>query len=410
VTADREAAPKLAVPSYLVALLAAFTSLVVLTTDVYLPVLPALGRDLGTSDAAAAATVSAVLIGIAIGQIVIGPVSDAVGRRAPLLLGASAYVVTHLLSAAAPNMVSLLVVRVLAGLATAACIVVCRAIVADVYPGVSAARAFATLGAVTAIAPVVAPLLGGLLSHVTSWRGMFVILAVVAAALTVVGWRVLPETLPAAERIPARFGAVVHDLTAVLGLRRFLAYVAAMAGVGGMLFGYIGASSFVLEDVFGLSPQGFSLAFAANSVGIFTVSWTTRHLLLTHSARRILGIGQVTALLGTGVLAVGVGRHTLPLVLAGLFVAVASIGSVMPTATTLGMAEAAGRAGSASGVIGICQFTVGAIASPLAGLFGSPWSMVVVMSVSLAVGLVLRVVLSRAPRPSSGFEPLRSTA
>jgi len=380
-------------PRHLVALLAAFTSLVVLTTDVYLPVLPQLGQDLGTSNAAAAATVSAVLVGIAVGQIVIGPLSDAVGRRAPILLGALAYAGTHLLSAIAPNIVSLLVIRVLAGLATAACIVVARAIVADVYPGSAAARAFATLSAVLAIVPVLAPVAGGLLARVMSWRGMFALLAIVAIVVAAVGWRVLPETLPPERRIPPHLGAVVHDLGAVLGLRRFLAYVAVMAAVGGILFGYIGASSFVLQNSFGLSPQAFSLVFAANSVGIFIVSWSTRHLVGRVGPRRLLFGGQVVAILGAAVLFAGVARTSLPVFLVGLFLAVASIGSVMPTATSLAMAEAPGRAGSASGVMGICQFSVGALASPLAGLGGSPWSLVVVVGVSAVAGLVLRILL-----------------
>ena len=380
-------------PRHLVALLAAFTSLVVLTTDVYLPVLPQLGQDLGTSNAAAAATVSAVLIGIAVGQIVIGPLSDAVGRRAPILLGALAYAATHLLSALAPNIVSLLVIRVLAGFATAACIVVARAIVADVYPGSAAARAFATLSAVLAIVPVLAPVAGGLLARVMSWRGMFALLAVVAIVVAAVGWRVLPETLPPERRIPPHLGAVVHDLGAVLGLRRFLAYVAVMAAVGGILFGYIGASSFVLQNSFGLSPQAFSLVFAANSVGIFVVSWSTRHHVGRVGPPRLLFSGQVVAILGAAVLFAGVARTSLPVFLVGLFLAVASIGSVMPTATSLAMAEAPGRAGSASGVMGICQFSVGALASPLAGLGGSPWSLVVVVGVSALAGLVLRILL-----------------
>jgi len=380
-------------PRHLVALLAAFTSLVVLTTDVYLPVLPQLGQDLGTSNAAAAATVSAVLVGIAVGQIVIGPLSDAVGRRAPILLGALAYAATHLLSALAPNIVSLLVIRVLAGFATAACIVVARAIVADVYPGSAAARAFATLSAVLAIVPVLAPVAGGLLARVMSWRGMFALLAVVAIVVAAVGWRVLPETLPPERRIPPHLGAVVRDLGAVLRLRRFLAYVAVMAAVGGILFGYIGASSFVLQNSFGLSPQAFSLVFAANSVGIFIVSWSTRHLVGRVGPRRLLFGGQVVAILGAAVLFAGVARTSLPVFLVGLFLAVASIGSVMPTATSLAMAEAPGRAGSASGVMGICQFSVGALASPLAGLGGSPWSLVVVAGVSAVAGLVLRILL-----------------
>jgi len=396
------AAPVVVVPPrHLVALLAAFTSLVVLTTDVYLPVLPSLGADLGTTNAAAAATISAVLVGIAIGQIVIGPLSDAVGRRRPLLLGAIAYAVTHLLSAAAPNVTTLLTVRVLAGLATAACIVVSRAIVADVYPGSASARAFATLSAVMAVAPVVAPVAGGLLAHVMSWRGMFVILAAAALLLTVVGWRMLPETLPPERRIPPRLGAVVRDLGAVLVKRHFLAYVVVMMAVGGLLFAYIGASSFVLQDVFGLTPQTYSLVFAANSVGIFVVSWVTRHVVSRTGPRRLLVVGQVCAILGVAALAVGVAASSLALVVLGLFVAISTLGLVMPTATALGMAEAPGRAGSASGVMGICQFTVGAIASPLAGLGGSAWSLVVVMGVSAVAGLVLRILLLLPTRTST---------
>jgi MFS transporter, DHA1 family, multidrug resistance protein len=380
-------------PRHLVALLAGFTSLVVLTTDVYLPVLPRLGRDLHASNAAAAATVSAVLIGIAVGQIVIGPLSDAVGRRIPMLAGAFGYAVLHVLAALAPNIATLLVLRALTGLATAACIVVARAVVADVYPGTSAARAFATLSAVTAIVPVLAPAAGGLLSHVMSWRGMFLLLAAAATVVGVIGWRGLPETRPAEQRGPARFGPVLRDLGALLRRRHFLGYVAAMAAVGGILFGYIGASSFVLEDIYALSPQQFSLVFAANSVGLFVVTWVARHLVARAGPRRLLLTGQLGSISGAGVLALGVAGVGLAAVLAGLFVSVASLGLVMPMATSLGMAEAAGWGGAASGVIGICQFTVGAVASPLAGLGDTAWSLVIVMAVSALAGLGLRLVL-----------------
>ena len=395
---EERIAPVVVPQKHLVLLLAAFTSLVVLTTDVYLPVLPQLGADLGTTNAAAAATVSAVLVGIAVGQIVVGPLSDAVGRRRPLLLGAVAYAVTHLLSAIAPNVAVLLVFRVLAGLATAACIVVARAIIADVYPGAASARAFATLGAVMAISPVVAPVAGGLLAQVMSWRGMFVILALLALLLVAVGWRTLPETLPPDRRTPPHLGAVLRDLGGVLARRRFLAYVVVMMAVGGLLFGYIGASAFVLQNSFGLSPTAYSLVFALNSVGIFVMSWVTRHIVGRTGPRRLLLVGQVSAILGVAIFAAGVVASSLPLVVLGLFVSIASLGLVMPAATALGMAEAPGHAGAASGVMGISQFTVGALASPLAGLAGSPWSLVVVMGVSAVAGLVVRLALLAGAR------------
>lgn len=378
---------------HLVPLLAAFTSLVVLTTDVYLPVLPRLGHDLGTSDAAAAATVSAVLVGIAVGQVVVGPLSDAFGRRRPLLLGSAAYAVAHVLSALAPNVAVLLAVRVVAGLATAACMVVARAVIADVHHGDESARAFATLGAVTAVAPVLAPVAGGLLAQVMSWRGMFLLLAVLAVLLTCLGARTLPETLPPADRTPAHLGDAVRGLGTLLRRRRFLAYVAVLGAVGAMLFGYIGASSFVLQRSFEVSPQQFSLAFAANSVGIFVVSAVTRHVVVRVGARALLSTGQAAGVVGAALLAAGVATSWLPLVLSGLFVAISSLGFVMPTATALGLTEATGLAGSAAGLLGISQFAVGALASPLAGVGGSPWALVAVVAAGAVAGPVLCLVL-----------------
>jgi DHA1 family bicyclomycin/chloramphenicol resistance-like MFS transporter len=226
-----------------------------------------------------------------------------------------------------------------------------------------------------------------------SWRGMFGLLAVAGTVVGVIGWRQLPETRPAELRGPARFGPVLRDLGRLLRRRRFLGFVAAMAAVGGILFGYIGASSFVLEDVYGLSPQQFSLVFAGNSVGLFAVTWVTRHLVGRAGPRRLLLVGQLGSIVGAGVLAGGVAGVGLAAVLVGLFVSVASLGLVMPMATSLGMAEAAGWGGAASGVIGICQFTVGAVASPLAGLGGTAWSLVIVVGVCAFAGLGLRLAL-----------------
>ncbi|WP_062316289.1 Bcr/CflA family efflux MFS transporter [Demequina maris] len=395
------------VPRHLVLLLAAFTALVVFTTDVYMPVLPTLQDDLATSAAAAAATLSAVLVGVAGGQVVLGPLSDAVGRRLPLLAGALAYAVAHVLSALAPSIETLLVLRFLTGLAAAACIVVTRAIVADAYPGAAAGRAFATLGAVAAVAPVVAPLLGGFLARFTGWRGMFVVLACAAVVLTAVAARALPETLPPERRIAPRPGAIARELGSVLTVRPFLAYLGAITALGVVLFGYIGASSFVLQDGFGLTPQQYSYVFALNAVGIVIASMTTRHLIARVGSVRILAVGHVASLLGAAILAVGVAVDALAVVMAGLFLAISCVGLVIPSATTLAMGAARDRAGAASGLLGICQFTAGAIASPLAGAGGSPWSLVAVVGVGAVLGPVVVVALGgrargAAPAPAPG--------
>ena len=165
----------------------------------------------------------------------------------------------------------------------------------------------------------------------------------------------------------------------MLRMRTFIAYLAATAAFGGILFGYIGASSFVLQDSFGLTPQQYSLVFALNAVGIFVASNVSRHW--SARVRTAPPAGQRAPDLRRGRRRARPGRRPAQprrSCMAGLFLAVASLGLVIPAATTLGMAAAVGRAGSASGVLGICQFTVGAIAAPLAGAGGSPWSLVVV--------------------------------
>ncbi|WP_062289547.1 Bcr/CflA family efflux MFS transporter [Demequina phytophila] len=378
-------------------LLALFTALVVFTTDVYMPVLPRLQDDFATSAAGAAATLSAVLVGIAGGQLVVGPVSDAVGRRLPLLAGGAAYAVLHVLSALAPSIGTLLALRFATGLAAAACLVVTRAIVADTYPGAAAGRAFATLGAVASLAPVIAPLLGGALARVTGWRGMFLVLAGAAVVLTAVAARALPETLPPDRRIAARAGAIARELGAVIAVRPFLAYLAATGAIGVVLFGYIGASSFVLQDGFGLTPQQYSYVFALNAIGIVTASMTTRQLVARLGSTRILAAGHAGSAAGAAVLALGVGLHSLAVVMAGLFLAIACIGFIIPSVTTLAMGAARTRAGAASGLLGIVQFTAGALASPLAGAGGSPWALVAVVGAGALAGPLAVAFVARRP-------------
>ncbi|WNM28544.1 multidrug effflux MFS transporter [Demequina capsici] len=394
-TRDGRDATAQTTPRWLVLLLGAYTALVVFTTDVYMPVLPRLEQDFATNAAVAAATLSAVLVGIAGGQVVLGPVSDAVGRRLPLLVGGIAYSVAHVLSAFAPTIEVLLLLRFVTGLAAATCLVVTRAIVADVYPGAAAGRAFATLGAVGSVAPVIAPLLGGLLARVMDWRGMFLVLAGAAVLLVALGARALPETLPRERRIPPRFGPIVSELGAVLAMRPFLAYLAAASAVGAVLFGYIGASSFVLQEGYGLSPQQYSLVFAMNAVGIVAASLTTRQLVSRMGSVRLLALGHTASAAGAGILGLGVGLHSLVVLMVGLFVAIASIGFVIPSVTTLAMAVARNNAGAASGLLGICQFTFGALASPLAGAGGSAWSLVAVVAAGALAGPLLMVMIHR---------------
>ena len=383
---------------YFVPLLGLYTALVVFTTDVYLPVLPQLGADLGVSDSAAAATISTVLIGIAIGQLIIGPLSDALGRKAPLLIGVLAYAVLHVASALAPNINVLLVERVGAGIAAAACLAITRAMIADVFPGASAAVGYSMLAAVIAVAPVVAPLAGGALANVMDWRGMFMLLAIIAFIFAVIGWFTLPETLPKQGRIAVNARAIASELWEVTCHRRFLAFVLAGAAISGVLFSYIGSSAFVLENRFGLTPALFSFVFASNAVGIFAMSWLTKLIVLRVGPAKMLRVGQLITLIGAIVLAIGLTTSQLPILLLGLFLTIASIGTVSPTSTSLGMRSVIGGAGAAAGVMGITQFTAGALLSPIASLGTSGWAMVLVILTCAAVGIAGRLILQRGTK------------
>ena len=401
--ADDVATAHLVTPKrYFVPLLGLYTALVVFTTDVYLPVLPQLGADLGVSDSAAAATISTVLIGIAIGQLVIGPLSDALGRKGPLLIGVLAYAVLHVASALAPNINVLLAERVGAGIAAAACMAITRAMIADAFPGASAAVGYSTLAAVIAVAPVIAPLVGGALANVMDWRGMFIVLAVIAFIFAVIGWFALPETLPKQRRIAVNAKVIAGELWAVTRHRRFLAFALAGAAMSGVLFSYIGSSAFVLENRFGLTPQQFGYVFASNAVGIFAMSWLTRLIVLRVGPAKVLRIGQLLTLTGALVLALGLATSQLPVLLIGLFMAIASIGMVGPTSTSLGMRAVIGGAGAAAGVMGITQFATGALLSPIASLGTTGWAMVLVILACAVIGLLGRVFLQHGTHePSS---------
>ena len=271
--------------------------------------LPRVSADLHTSDAAASATVSCVLVGIAVGQVVIGPLSDAVGRRAPLLIGAAAYALLHVLSALSTSIVMLLAVRVLAGFATAACIVVGRAWWSTCSRAPARLARSRCSAPSPSIVPVLAPVAGSLLALVMGWRGMFLVLAGArrAADRPSAGERCQSRCRPTAVRRRTSAPSCASS-GRCCGCARFLAYAAAIGAVGVVLFGYIGASSFTLQGGFGLSPQQYGLVFALNSVGIFLGSNLAARLSGRVPAARLLLVGQSVLVVGVAVLAAGVGR------------------------------------------------------------------------------------------------------
>lgn len=385
--------PSRAEPRGRVALLAALSAFGPLSMDMYLPALPELTRDLGASASAAQLTLTTCMIGLGVGQIVIGPISDARGRRGPLLTGVALYAVASALCALAPGIWTLLALRFAQGVAGAAGIVVARAIVSDLYRGAEAVRYLGLLILVSGVVPMFAPLIGGQLLHVTDWRGIFGILALTGLLLLVASWRILHETAPPpGEPVPhARvFGVLLRD-------RRFMGHTLAAGLSVTALIAYIAGSPFVLQDIHGVSPQAFSVIFAVNSAGIVAATQITRGLVERFGAERLLRAGLWLGALGAaGTLAAVATGSGLLLLLPALFVAAASVGVVLPTGTALALADHPQAAGAASGMLGVAQFGFGAAIAPLVGLGGTGDALP--MGIAMAVVAVCALLAGQMAR------------
>lgn len=386
-----------------VLLLGALSAMAPLSLDLYLPALPELQADLGGGQSAVQLTLTAAATGLAVGQLVAGPLSDRFGRRGPLLLGLAAYTVSTLLSAFAPAVSVLVGIRVLEGLAGAAGIVLARAIVRDLHSGAEAARVYALLASVSTAAPVLAPVLGGQLLRVTEWRGIFVALSLIGLALFLLTLRAVPETLPPGRRVDGGLRATATNARELLADRRFLGFVLTQGLGFGALFTYISTSSFTLQDGYGLTAQQFSLVFAANGVGIMLAAQVSRLLVRRTGPRPLLVTGlSVQVLGGAALVAAAVAGAGLPVVLPTLCLVVASAGLVFPNATALAMSGAARSAGTASALLGAGQFAIGAGISPLAGLgaAGTLLPMVLVMLGASALAWLAATALAGRTPPT----------
>ncbi len=393
-TSANAPAPRHSIPGLsarMLVVLGALSAFGPLSTDMYLPGLPSMARDLGVRPSVAQLTLSACLIGLAFGQIIAGPISDARGRKRPLLVGLGAYVLASALCAASPSIVPLLAARFIQGLAGAAGIAIARAVVRDRSEGVSAARAYALLMVVTGLGPIVAPVAGGLLLHVTDWRGIFVALVVIGAMLFISTGLFVPETLAPTARHTGGLRSTRASIGVLLRDRRYLAHTLAGCFAFGTLMSYIAASPFVLEHIHKLSAQAFSLVFAFNGFGILVGRQLGAMRVRSDGPTKVMQAGLVCQLTGaTGVLAFTVFAPRLVPILVCLFVAVASIGAIMPMATALAMEDHPERAGSASGILGFIQFLLGSTVAPLVGIAGpgSALPMAIAMPTCSVIALI----------------------
>ncbi|MEK6345655.1 MAG: multidrug effflux MFS transporter, partial [Curtobacterium sp.] len=327
-------------------------------TDLYLPAFPRMTTDLGASATAVQLTLTAFLVGVTAGQLVFGPLSDRFGRVPPLVAGAALCVLASVAAVFAPNIGILIVARLLQGLGGAAGMVISRAVISDLATGKAAARAFSLMMIVGGVAPVVAPLLGGLLTGPIGWRGLLTIVLGLSVVMLIAVLAVVRETHVRERRdaLRAERQGTGSGLRA-LRSRAFLANTALFGFAFAVMMAYISASPFLYQDMIGFGTVGYGLAFGCNALALMGVSILSAKLTATRSVAGVLGLGIVLVLASTVVFGILVAVAAPAIWLAvPLFTAVGSLGLVLGNATALALGAVPAAAGSASAVLGALQF------------------------------------------------------
>lgn len=347
-------------------------------------------------------TLSACILGLALGQVIAGPISDAIGRRRPLLIGIVAYVLASLLCVFAPSVTMLTILRFIQGFAGAAGLAIALATASDLYSGVVLARCFALLMLVQGISPIVAPVVGSQLLVITSWHGVFITLALIGVVMLLASAFWLGETLPASRRQSGGLAATLGAFRELLLDRRFIGYALSSGFAFAACIVYISVSPFVLQNIYGVSPQIFGILFGANALGLVIMSQVSGRLVGRIAPQKLLAWGMAAiAIGGIALLVVVLSGIGLVGVLVSAFVITGSLGFIMPNITTLALSDTK-AAGSASALLGVLQLSLGAITAPLVGLAGtaSALPMAAVMAAFALATLVAFLVLSRPTRMS----------
>ena len=371
-------------------------------TDLYLPAMPATAVDLGASTQALAFSVTTLLIGLALGQLLAGPLSDTYGRRRTLLAGLVVFTASALVCAITPSVEVLIAARFVQGVAGAFGLVIPSAVITDYSRGREAARLFSRIALIGSIAPIVAPLIGAQLLDLFGWRGPFVALTLIGLILITSVAVGLPESLPREKRAARGTGPAVRAMAMLTRDLDFMGYTVTTALVFVAFFAYLTGSSFVYQDVYGVSATTYSVLFAVNAVGMLAATQVNHRLLARFSPRQLLAAALVAdAVAGVAVLAaVLIGGLGVWALAAPFFVLVTSLGFIYSNSTALALSLHPEVAGSAAAYFGTMRLGLGALATPLIALGGTVrvLPMALVIALSLVAALVLFTVVARRTR------------
>lgn len=363
-----------------------------LSTDLYLPAFPDIAEDLGVGASTVQLTLTALLAGSALGQLLIGAVSDALGRRRTLLVALTVFVLCCYLATISPTIEVLILVRAVQGFAGASGTVLARAVIADLVDHVQAVRAFSTIFVMIALGPAVASPLGALLTQWGGWRAALLGLAVLATGMLIVAALVVPESLPPERRHPFTLGTLARNIGGLLRHPVFMGYAIAFGAGYAALMVYISSSSFIVQDVLDITPLGYSLTFSFSSVSVMAGAWLNGVVAGRIGAYPTLRIAQSLQAVSAAVGVMLAVTDALTLVSYLILVAVFAMGcgSVLSSASALAVGEARAAAGAGSALVGFAQFVFGAFASPLGGIAGTQTALpaMIGMSAFAVLGLI----------------------
>ncbi|MCW2308599.1 multidrug effflux MFS transporter [Rhodobium gokarnense] len=348
-------------------LLGALTAFAPFATDLYLPGLPEIAASFRTDSGHVQLSLSVFFLGLAVGQIIYGPLIDRLGRRLPLLIGVGIFTVTSFLIAFAPTIEAFIGLRLLQGLSGCAGMVVGRAAVRDLFDERETARVFSMLITVIGIAPIVAPILGGYVLTVGQWPAVFVLLGLFGLTCLAAAARYLPETLPVDERNTANLGSIVMTYLRLATCRAFILPALVGSFAFGGLFSFISGSSFVFIEIYGLSEQHYGWLFGIVAAALMVGAQVNRALLKTLEPRTVFAIGIALSIAAAIALNLAVATGSLILLVIPLWFIVGVIPLISTNAMAIAMAQSSGNAGSASALLGLLQFGTASIVSAVIG-------------------------------------------
>ena len=370
---------------FLVLLLGVLSAFGPFVVDLYLPSLPQLASFFETSASMTQLTLTTAMIGLAVGQLLLGPLSDKFGRKIPLIISLVIYIISTVLIVYAPNIESMIVLRVIQGLSSAGSVVISRAVATDLYRGREMTRFFGLLMTINGIAPIISPILGSLLLEYISWKGVFVFLALIGVIVLLFCFR-LKESLSIENRLQGSIFATFSTFGVIIKNRLFMSYVGIESFLLGAMFAYIAASPFILQSFYGLSAFIFSLCFGANGAAL-VIGANIGGKLPNRQALAIGVLAFVVAALYT--IAVLIIQPHWLFVEIGFFAMLLLMGITFPAISTLAMESERQYAGSASALLGFAPFFLGGVVSPLVGIGNIFYSTALVILACGVLGLAI---------------------